>query len=471
MTDTHPNPASAPEPGASSYETGNQPGDESRGSGYGTGGAWAAGTEATTPLPPVPGYQPSAHTPAPIDGTVLPGFAPPPPHAYGASDGTGPQGYPAQAAHPGYPGYPTAPGYPAPYGGVPAQNGLDGQSGTAAFGSEGGLGGGQDGNGGGADGENVSPIEGGGEPKKRRMRRPLALVAAVALISALAGGVAGGYISSTQKSGNYSTSAVVTSDSKGASDTAAIAAAVSPATVQITVDTANSEDIGTGIILTSTGQILTNYHVISSSVGDSSATIKITFQNGKTASASVVGTDAGSDIAVIKAAGVSGLTVASLGDSSKVAIGDSVVAIGNPDGLTGTVTAGIVSALNRKVTVDVSEATTQSNGGFGFPSWSGENGEGSNGESNGDSGSSGQTATYSAIQTDASLNPGNSGGPLLNTSGQVIGINASMYNSSSSSGQESSGEQAGSVGLGFAIPINAVKAVLGQLQAGQSINS
>jgi putative serine protease PepD len=244
--------------------------------------------------------------------------------------------------------------------------------------------------------------------------------------------------------------------------------------VQITVDTSSSEDIGTGIILTSTGQILTNYHVISSSVGDSNATIKITFHNGSTASASVVGTDAGSDIAVIKAAGVSGLKTASLGDSSQVAIGDSVVAIGNPDGLTGTVTAGIVSALNRKVTVDVSEATTQSNGGFGFPSWSGEGGFGfGGGNGNGSSGSgssSGQTATYNAIQTDASLNPGNSGGPLLNSSGQVIGINASMYNSSSSSGQGSSGEQAGSVGLGFAIPINTVKAVLGQLQNGQSIN-
>ena len=434
MTDTHPNPASAPEPGASPFENGAQPGYAAPQPGYRTGGAWAAGTDATTPLPavpPVPGYQPTAH--APIDGTVLPGFAPPPGHSFGASDGSGPDAGGAGTGGPGGPEWPA----------------------SVAFGAEG-------------PGDGTE-----GAPKKRRMRRPLALVAAVALVSALAGGVAGGYISTTtQKTGNYSTSAVVTSDSKSTNDIAAIAAAVSPATVQITVDTANSEDIGTGIILTSTGQILTNYHVISSSVGDSNATIKITFHNGSTASASVVGTDAGSDIAVIKAAGVSGLKTASLGDSSQVAIGDSVVAIGNPDGLTGTVTAGIVSALNRKVTVDVSEATTQSNGGFGFPSWSGEGGFGSggNGSGNGSNSSSGQTATYNAIQTDASLNPGNSGGPLLNSSGQVIGINASMYNSSSSSGQESSGEQAGSVGLGFAIPINAVKAVLGQLQAGQSIN-
>jgi putative serine protease PepD len=463
MTDTHPNPASAPEPGASPHES---------------EGAWAtSGSEQTAPLPttpaptaqlptvepagtvpaapPVPPYQPTAHQPAPyasgapIDGTVLPGFAPPPaPYQAQAYQAQAQAAYPTnQAAYPG------APVYSADF---------SAESGQAGFGGAG--------FGGGDDAQLGAEGDGEGVPAKRSWkRRPLMLVAAVALISALAGGVAGGYIStSTQKAGNYSTSAVVTSDSKSTNSVAAIAAAVSPATVQITVDTANSEDIGTGIVLTSTGQILTNYHVISSAAGNSQATIKITFSNGKTTSASIVGTDAGSDIAVIKAANVSGLPVASLGDSSQVAIGDSVVAIGNPDGLTGTVTAGIVSALNRKVTVDVSEATTQSNGGFGFPSWSGQQGYG--GSSNG-SGSSAQTATYNAIQTDASLNPGNSGGPLLNSAGQVIGINASMYNASSSSGSESSGTQAGSVGLGFAIPINTVKAVLGQLQNGQSINS
>jgi len=479
MTDTHPNPASAPEPGASPYES---------------EGAWATGgSEQTAPLPttpaptaqlpaveptgavpaapPVPPYQPTAHQPAPytsgapIDGTVLPGFAPPP-APYQAQPYQGQAAYPAQAAYPNQPAYPAAPA------GAVYSADFSAESGQAGYGGEGFGGGGFGGGGEGADGTAGSGAEGDGEgtPAKRSWkRRPLMLVAAVALISALAGGVAGGYIStSTQKTGNYSTSAVVTSDSKNTNTVAAIAAAVSPATVQITVDTANSEDIGTGIVLTSTGQILTNYHVISSASGDSQATIKITFSNGKTTSASIVGTDAGSDIAVIKAANVSGLPVASLGDSSQVAIGDSVVAIGNPDGLTGTVTAGIVSALNRKVTVDVSEATTQSNGGFGFPSWSGQQGYGG---SNNGSGSSSQTATYNAIQTDASLNPGNSGGPLLNSSGQVIGINASMYNASSSSGSQSSSGQAGSVGLGFAIPINTVKAVLGQLQNGQSITS
>jgi putative serine protease PepD len=401
MSDTHRNPAGAPEPGAYPY--------------------YPTGAEPTAPLPPIPGHAPTAHE-RPIEGTVLPS-----PNVRGPEYGAA---------------------YDTDFGGGGTDGGGPGGPGTP--------------------GDGVHPSA-EPAPRRRRLRRPLALVAAVAVISALVGGVAGGVISANNDNsgGNYSTAAVVTSDSKSTSNTAAIAAAVTPSTVQITVDSGNSEDIGTGIILTSTGQILTNFHVISSAASDSSATIKVTFSNGKTATGSIVGTDAATDVAVIKANNVSGLKTASLGNSSAVAIGDSVVAIGNPDGLTGTVTSGIVSALNRKVTVDVSESTVQQNGGYGFPSWPGEQGtspgDGSSGSSSGT-----QTATYSAIQTDASLNPGNSGGPLLNSAGQVIGINASMYSSSDSS---SSSSQAGSVGLGFAIPINTVKAVLAQLQNGHSITS
>jgi putative serine protease PepD len=304
-------------------------------------------------------------------------------------------------------------------------------------------------------------------PPRRRMRGPLALVAAVAVVSALAGGVAGGFISAKSSGGaTYTTGAVVTSDKSSTTGTAAIAAAVTPSVVRIDVSDGNSADTGTGIILTSDGKILTNYHVISAAVANG-GTIKVTFSNGSTASATVTGTDAKLDVAVIQAKNVSGLKAASLGDSSKVSVGDSVVAIGNPDGLTNTVTSGIVSALNRPVTVQVDESTTQSNGGFGWPSWSGQGGYGFGGNSGGSS-SSGTTATYNAIQTDASLNPGNSGGPLLNSAGEVIGINSAMY---SSSGSSSSSSSAGSVGLGFAIPINAAKAVLGQLENGHSITS
>ncbi|WP_042460250.1 S1C family serine protease, partial [Streptacidiphilus jiangxiensis] len=297
---------------------------------------------------------------------------------------------------------------------------------------------------------------------KRRMKRPVALVAAVAVLSALAGGVAGGLISErTGNNASYATNAVVTGDKSSTNTVSAIAKAVSPAVVQITVDNGSSEELGTGMVLTSTGQILTNYHVISDAVGGNGGTIKVSFSNGKTATGTIVGTDASLDVAVIKANGVSGLPTVSLGDSGQVAVGDQVVAIGNPDGLTGTVTSGIVSALNRPVKVDVSPSTVQGNGGFGLPFWQGDS-------SRSYQGNSSQTASYNAIQTDASLNPGNSGGPLLNAAGQVVGINASMYSSSSSS---SSGSEAGSVGLGFSIPINAAKAVLPQLQSGQSINS
>ena len=183
-----------------------------------------------------------------------------------------------------------------------------------------------------------------------------------------------------------------------------------------------------------------------------------------TAEATVTGTDKSLDVAVITASGVSGLTPAVLGDSSAVRVGDPVVAIGNPEGLTGTVTSGIISAENREVTVQVDEGTTRGNGGFGFPQLPGyQGGSGSNG-----SGGSGDSATYKALQTDAALNPGNSGGPLINANGQVIGINSAMYSASGSNSTADS-SSAGSVGLGFAIPIDTVKQVLSDMQSGRNL--
>jgi len=161
--------------------------------------------------------------------------------------------------------------------------------------------------------------------------------------------------------------------------------------------------------------------------------LSVTFNDGKKADATIVGTDSGSDLAVIKATGVSGLPTATLGDSSTVQIGDTVIAIGSPDALQGTVTSGIVSALNRQVTVS-----------------SGQNRY-----------NPGTSVTYKAFQTDASLNPGNSGGPLLNASGQVIGINSAIYSPVSAQGG-----QGGSVGLGFSIPVDQVKSLIGKLEGG-----
>ncbi|RAG84570.1 peptidase S1 [Streptacidiphilus pinicola] len=385
-------------------------------------------------VPPLPGYQPTAHETQPLEGTVHPSTA------------AAQQGYQAPQSQPQ--GYYFSAEQPQAGSSGSGQPPFQPPADSA-----------------GAAWPPPQQPEPQGEPQaKRRMKRPVALVAAVAVLSALAGGVAGGLISEkTSNSASYATSAVVTGDKSGStSNVSAIAKAVSPAVVQITVDNGSSEELGTGMVLTSTGQILTNYHVISDAANGNGGTIKISFSNGKTATGSIVGTDASLDVAVIKAQGVSGLPTVSLGDSGQVAVGDQVVAIGNPDGLTGTVTSGIVSALNRPVKVDVSPSTVQGNGGFGLPFWQGDSNRSYQGNSS-------QTASYNAIQTDASLNPGNSGGPLLNASGQVIGINASMYSDSSSSGSGSS--QAGSVGLGFSIPINAAKAVLPQLQSGQNITS
>ncbi|MDH6133855.1 putative serine protease PepD [Kitasatospora sp. MAA4] len=309
-----------------------------------------------------------------------------------------------------------------------------------------------------------------GHAKRTRngyLRGRLVLVTAVAAIAAVLGGLAGGAVAGSQHSTTTASSSTIVSPvsakTDGTANAAAIAAAVSPSVVQITVQTTTGTATGTGVILTPGGQILTNYHVISGAVSDG-GTVTVTFQNGNKTSATVTGTDKSLDVAVITASGVSGLAPAVLGDSDAMAVGDSVVAIGNPDGLTGTVTSGIISAKNRQVTVQVDEGSTQSNGGFGFPSFPGYGGRGSGGST----GSSGATATYSAFQTDAALNPGNSGGPLINASGQVIGVNSAMYSGSGSS-SSSTGSQAGSVGLGFSIPINSIKQVLPKMQAGQTL--
>ncbi|MFD9129407.1 S1C family serine protease [Kitasatospora sp. NPDC059571] len=303
----------------------------------------------------------------------------------------------------------------------------------------------------------------GSHARRGYLRGRMALVTAVAAVAALMGGVAGGALAESRNDSRTTASTLVSpvsAKSDGSADVSAIAAAVSPSTVQITVKTADATATGTGVVLTANGQILTNFHVISGAVTDGGQTT-VTFANGRTADATVTGTDKSLDVAVITASGVSGLTPAVLGDSSSVRIGDPVVAIGNPEGLTGTVTSGIISAENRKVTVQVDEGTTRGNGGFGFPQLPGMRGGSS-------SSSGGDTATYQALQTDAALNPGNSGGPLINASGQVIGINSAMYSASGSNSTADS-SSAGSVGLGFAIPIDSVKQVLAKMQAGQTL--
>ena len=294
---------------------------------------------------------------------------------------------------------------------------------------------------------------------ERRVKRPLALLAAVAIAAAAIGGgtatligeLAGG---SSGSSGSGGVVSGTTVSQSSAGTVSGVATAVSPAIVEISATSSAGESTGSGVVITADGEIVTNNHVISGA-----STIKVTLSTGKTYTADVVGTDADKDLALIKLQGASGLKTASLGDSSSVKVGDEVVAIGSPEGLTGTVTSGIVSALDRDVTVAKDDEPGAAAAAGRWQNWPFEFG---GRQFNGDTGSS--KTTYKAIQTDASLNPGNSGGALINMNGEIIGINSAMYSPSSSSTSGSSA--AGSVGLGFAIPVNTVKADLDALRSG-----
>ncbi|MFE4371537.1 S1C family serine protease [Streptomyces sp. NPDC056835] len=293
----------------------------------------------------------------------------------------------------------------------------------------------------------------------RRARRPVALLAAVAIAAAVVGGGTAALVGNYTGGGTDSTGTAVsgtTVSQSSAGTVAGVAQAVAPAIVEINATSTSGESTGSGVIITSDGEIVTNNHVIAGA-----SSIKVQLSTGKSYTAQVVGTDADKDLALIKLEGASGLKTATLGNSDQAKVGDQVVAIGSPEGLTGTVTSGIISALNRDVTVAKEQDPSQQQqpqqrGGGNWPFEFGGQ------QFNGDTGSS--KTTYKALQTDASLNPGNSGGALINMNGEIIGINSAMYAPSSSSASGSSG--AGSVGLGFAIPVNTVKSDLAALRSG-----
>ncbi|MER5964825.1 trypsin-like peptidase domain-containing protein [Streptomyces sp. NPDC002057] len=305
----------------------------------------------------------------------------------------------------------------------------------------------------------TAPDDGHGPRPRRRARRGVGLMAAVAIAAAAIGGGTATLLQQLGSDTPVAASSQVSGVNVAASSTgtvAGVAEAVSPSIVEISASSNAGKSTGSGVIITSDGEIVTNNHVIS---GASEITVRLS--DGKTYPAEVVGTDPDKDLALIKLKGASGLKAATLGDSSKVRVGDQVVAIGSPEGLTGTVTSGIVSALDRDVTVAKDEDSGNGNGQQdqrydprqGWPFEFGGQ------QFNGDTGSS--KTTYKALQTDASLNPGNSGGALINMNGEIIGINSAMYSPSASNGST-----AGSVGLGFAIPVDTLKADLDSLRAG-----
>lgn len=199
--------------------------------------------------------------------------------------------------------------------------------------------------------------------------------------------------------------------------------------VKIYASSATASGSGSGMVLTKDGEILTNNHV--AELGANGGHLAVSFNNGQTVPATIVGRDPLTDLAVIKAKGVSGLNPATLGSSDSLEVGQQVVAVGAPFGLKSTVTTGIVSALGRPV-------STQ--------------GEGMNDP----------TTVFPAIQTDAAINPGNSGGPLVNLNGEVVGIDSAIRTASSNSAY--GGGQSGSIGLGFAIPIDEAIPIIEQLR-------
>jgi putative serine protease PepD len=212
-----------------------------------------------------------------------------------------------------------------------------------------------------------------------------------------------------------------------------VAQEVLPSVVKIDVAGQEGEGSGSGIILTADGTILTNNHVVE---GAEAGSLTVSFDDGTSAKAEVLGTDPLTDTAVIKAEGVSDLTPATIGKSANLGVGESVVAIGSPFGLDATVTSGIVSALDRPVNVGSDDQ--------------------------------GNSTTYPAIQTDAAINPGNSGGPLVDLTGAVIGINSSIRTAASQSPYGGGESQSGSIGLGFAIPIDEVMPIVDQMASGET---
>lgn len=237
----------------------------------------------------------------------------------------------------------------------------------------------------------------------------------------------------------------------------AAAAKASPSVVTISSVSGNQSGSGSGIILDDQGHILTNTHVVTLDGQTNDPTLEVQLSDGTVTSATVVGTDPLSDLAVIKIE-ADNLVPAELGDSSNINVGDTTIAIGAPLGLSGTVTDGIVSTTDRTITVASSavpdtptegDTQDQDSGSGGWSDFFFDYGQGSTqGET--------ESVFLNVLQTDAAINPGNSGGPLVNTDGQVVGINVAIASASSSGSSESG---AGNIGVGFAIPINHAKRV------------
>ncbi|PZS34523.1 MAG: hypothetical protein DLM59_04620 [Pseudonocardiales bacterium] len=281
----------------------------------------------------------------------------------------------------------------------------------------------------------VPPVPPAARPRRRAVATG-ALLTSLALTVGAAGSAATALAYEHRTKAVVVTAATVGTGSPAAEPLARVVAAVRPSVVTITTRTADGEGVGSGVVYRSDGVILTNNHVV-----EGAQSITVTMSSGRTVAADVVGTDATNDIALVKARGLSGLTPVTF-SSASVAAGDTVLAFGSPLGLAGSVSAGIVSALGRTVTIGDSQTPNGPYGGIG--------------------GASTSEVLRGAIQTDATINPGNSGGALVDTAGRLIGINTAIA---------STGSQSGSIGVGFAIPATTAASVAKRLllEAGNSM--
>ena len=247
----------------------------------------------------------------------------------------------------------------------------------------------------------------------RGARVSVGLAVGMALIAGAIGGIAGNLANGStlfdQSINLVSTNNVV---ERAPESVAAIASKVLPSVVSISTRSQSGGGTGTGFVIRSDGYILTNNHVVEGVINGGQ--LNVSFNDGKVVRGKIVGVNPAYDLAVIKVTRT-GVPALQFGDSDKVQVGDTVIAIGSPLGLSGTVTSGIISAKNRAVTA----------------------GDGQ-----------GESSFINALQTDAAINPGNSGGPLVDKTGAVVGVNSAIASLGSFSGQS------GSIGLGFAIPIN-----------------
>ena len=249
-------------------------------------------------------------------------------------------------------------------------------------------------------------------------RRVAGGAAVLALIAG--GGTAGGFVAEryadrAPAAAAATATTATTVAGTGSDSLAPVAAKVAPSIVTVLIDSGDESGLGSGVVLSADGLILTNNHVISSG-----GTVSVRLADGRTLPARVVAADSTHDLALVQATGGSGLTPATFGTTDSVAVGDTVLAFGAPLGLEGTVTSGIVSALDREVGTGSEQLT-------------------------------------GLLQTDAAINQGNSGGALVDTAGHVVGINVAI----ATAGDQSTGN----VGVGFAIPADTVTTVVRQLQA------